>query len=35
MLIDQVSEVEVDSTATGTPLPDPYEPAPALSTAKR
>jgi len=26
--------VEVDSTATGTPLPDRYEAAPALSTAK-
>ena len=26
--------VEVDSPATGTPLPDAYEPAPALSTAK-
>jgi hemoglobin len=26
--------VEVDSTATGTPLPDRYEPAPALTTAK-
>jgi hemoglobin len=27
--------VEVDSTATGTPLPDSYEPAPAVTTAKR
>ena len=26
--------VEVDSTATGTPLPDSYRPAPALATAK-
>lgn len=26
--------VEVDSTATGTPLPDSYEAAPALTTAK-
>ena len=26
--------VEVDSTATGTPLPDAYEAAPALSSAK-
>jgi hemoglobin len=26
--------VEVESTATGTPLPDKYEPAPALTTAK-
>jgi hemoglobin len=26
--------VEVDSTATGTPLPDTYEAAPALSSAK-
>jgi len=26
--------VEVDSTATGTPLPESYEPAPALATAK-
>jgi hemoglobin len=26
--------VEVDSTATGTALPDSYEPDPALSTAK-
>ena len=26
--------VEVDSTATGTPLPDSYEAAPALSSAK-
>ncbi len=26
--------VEVDSTATGTPLPDSYEPAPALTSAK-
>jgi len=26
--------VEVDSTATGTPLPDRYEQAPALATAK-
>ncbi len=26
--------VEVDSTATGTPLPDSYETAPALTTAK-
>jgi hemoglobin len=26
--------VEVDSNATGTPLPDRYEPAPALTTAK-
>ena len=26
--------VEVDSTATGTPLPKDYEPAPALTTAK-
>ena len=27
--------VEVDSTATGTPLPENYEPAPALTTTKR
>jgi hemoglobin len=26
--------VEVDSSATGTPLPDRYEPAPALTSAK-
>ncbi len=26
--------VEVDSTATGTPLPDSYRPAPALATVK-
>jgi hemoglobin len=26
--------VEVDSSATGTPLPDAYEPAQALTTAK-
>ena len=26
--------VEIDSTATGTPLPDSYEPAPALTSAK-
>lgn len=26
--------VEVDSNATGTPLPDSYEPAPALATAR-
>ncbi|MDQ2952755.1 MAG: group 1 truncated hemoglobin [Chloroflexota bacterium] len=26
--------VELDSTATGTPLPDSYEPAPALTSAK-
>ena len=26
--------VEVDSKATGTPLPDRYEPAPALTSAK-
>ena len=27
--------VEVESTATGTPLPENYEPAPALTTTKR